>query len=272
MYHSITFGDKNTWDDWHLVPSTRPLFNPPVQKVKTLDIPGGDGLIDLSTSLTGYPVYQNRTGSIEFLVMNGYKTWDNTYSDVMNYLHGRTMKAILEDDPDYYYEGRFTVNSWKSEKNWSKITIDYSVGPYKWAIHDSLDSNWLWDPFSFVDGVIRSGIFGNIEIPMDPSNPVNLYFSSTDTDLAPVKPKFMVTGQSIVLTMTDTDGLVLPTVELQGSSEDEEQLLYQVVDGLILFGGTWYMDRQPVIITAHTKTDTVSDTTVLAIHFRPGRL
>ena len=72
MYHSVTFGDKNTWDDWRLVPASRPVFNPPAQKVKTLEIPGGDGVIDLSQSLTGYPVYQNRTGSIEFIVMNDF--------------------------------------------------------------------------------------------------------------------------------------------------------------------------------------------------------
>jgi hypothetical protein len=72
LYHSVTFGDKNTWDDWRLVPASRPVFNPPAQKVKTLEIPGGDGVIDLSQSLTGYPVYQNRTGSIEFIVMNDF--------------------------------------------------------------------------------------------------------------------------------------------------------------------------------------------------------
>lgn len=116
MYHSITFGDKNTWDDWRLVPASRPLFNPPAQKVKTLDIPGGDGVIDLSQALTGYPVYQNRTGSIEFIVMNDFKPWHMAYSDIMDYLHGQTMRAILEDDPEYFYEGRFTVNAWKSEK------------------------------------------------------------------------------------------------------------------------------------------------------------
>ena len=117
LYHSITFGDKNTWDDWRLVPASRPLFNPPAQKVKTLDIPGGDGVIDLSQALTGYPVYQNRTGSIEFIVMNDFKPWHMAYSDIMDYLHGQTMRAILEDDPEYFYEGRFTVNAWKSEKD-----------------------------------------------------------------------------------------------------------------------------------------------------------
>ena len=150
MYHSISFGDKNTWDDWRLVPSSRPVFNPPAQKVKTLDIPGGDGLIDLSTALTGYPVYQNRTGSFEFIVMNDFKPWQKAYSDIMDYLHGRTMRAILEDDPEYFYEGRFTVNSWKSEKDWSKITIDYSVGPYKWSLLSSVD--WSDHQFDLQNG------------------------------------------------------------------------------------------------------------------------
>ena len=130
MYHSVTFGNKNTWDNWHIVPSSRPVFNPPKQKVNTLDIQGGNGIIDLSESLTGYPVYNNREGSFEFIVMNDYKPWQETYSDIADYIHGQKMRAVLEDDPQYYYEGRFSVNSWKSDKDWSKITIDYNVSPY----------------------------------------------------------------------------------------------------------------------------------------------
>lgn len=163
MYHSVTFGDKNTWNDWRLVPSSRPLFNPPAPKVKTLDIPGGDGTIDLSQALTGYPVYQNRTGSIEFIVMNDFKPWHMAYSDIMDYLHGQSMRAILEDDPEYFYEGRFAVNAWRSEKDWSRIVIDYDVGPYKWSVLSSID-DWLWDPFNFQNGVIRSTIFKNIAV------------------------------------------------------------------------------------------------------------
>lgn len=140
MYHSITFGGKNTWEDWHLVPSSRPVFNPPALKKKTLDIPGGDGLIDLSDSLTGYPVYNNREGSFEFIVMNDYWEWQEAYSTIMDYLHGIKMIAFLEDDPDYYYEGRFTVNNWKSDKNYSLITIDYDVDPYKRKFMESLES------------------------------------------------------------------------------------------------------------------------------------
>lgn len=131
MYHSITFGEKNTWEDWHLVPVSRPVFNPPSLKKKTIDIQGGDGLIDLTEALAGYPLFNNREGSFEFIVMNDYLPWTEIYSMICDYIHGRSMKAVLEDEPDYYYEGRFTVNSWKSEKAYSKITIDYSVAPYK---------------------------------------------------------------------------------------------------------------------------------------------
>ena len=60
MYHSITFGEKNTWDDWRLVSPVLPSFAPPTQKTTYLDIPGASGVIDLSEMLTGYPIFNNR--------------------------------------------------------------------------------------------------------------------------------------------------------------------------------------------------------------------
>lgn len=153
MYHSITIGTKNTWDDWHLIPDSRPLFNPPTVKSNYVDIPGGDGSLDLSTALSGRPLYTNRTGSWSFHVENGFMEWSSLYSDIMAYLQGQKMQAVLEDDPSFYYEGRFSVNQWKSNPQRSLITIDYNVGPYKKYILSG--KNWLWDPFNFETGVIR---------------------------------------------------------------------------------------------------------------------
>lgn len=165
MYHSVTFGDKNTWDDWHLVPTSRPLFNPPSPKTKTVEIPGADGILDISESLSGRPTFNNREGSMEFYVMNGYQSWATLYSEILEYLHGRRMKAILEDDPAYYYIGRFSVNQWKSDKDWSKITIDYNVSPYKKRLESSTsDENWLWDPFNFETGIILSMICKEVSV------------------------------------------------------------------------------------------------------------
>ena len=155
MYHSITIGDKNTWDDWHLIPATRPLFNPPTVKENMVKSPGGDGVLVMTASLAGRPTYNYRTGSWTFYVQNGFKDWSVLYSEIMVYLHGQTFKAILEDDPAYFYEGRFSVNQWKSDKDYSQVVINYNVGPYKKEINNT-GSDWLWDPFNFETGIIRN--------------------------------------------------------------------------------------------------------------------
>ena len=154
MYHSVTFGTKNTWDDWHLIPTSRPLFNPPSVKTNLIEIPGGDGALDLTTALAGRPLYKNRTGSLEFYVDNDFRDWTVLYSEIMVYLHGQKMRAVLEDDPSYYYEGRFAINAWKSNKERSSLVIDYDVNPYKKDILGT-DEKWIWDTFNFETGVIR---------------------------------------------------------------------------------------------------------------------
>lgn len=168
MYHSITFGDKNTWDDWFLVPSSRPVFNPPTPKTTYIDIPGADGQLDMTQALTGEVTYEPRKGSIEFIVDNWHREWYELYSEIMDYLHGQTIRAVLEDDPAHYYEGRFTVNQWKSEPVNSKIVIDYIVHPYKFDLYSSLD-DWEWDTFNFESGVIREykDLTVNAILPVD---------------------------------------------------------------------------------------------------------
>lgn len=137
MYYSVTFGDKNTWDDWHLIPSSRPLVKPPNKKKNIVDIPGADGSLDLSDVVSGGPVYENRTGSIEFIVENGFRKWSELYSEIMNYLHGKKMKMVFEDDPEYYYDGTYYVSDWNSGPQYSTITIEYDVKPYKYKIDGS---------------------------------------------------------------------------------------------------------------------------------------
>lgn len=154
MYHSITFGEKNTFDDWHLIPTSRPVITPPSLRSQTVDIPGGFGTLDLSEALTGYPLYDNRTGSIEFAVINDkWSKWTVAYQTILDYLHGRRMKMVLEDDPSYYYIGRFTVENWESGDDYSTITINYDLYPYKKQLA-STGEKWTWNPFDFDYGYI----------------------------------------------------------------------------------------------------------------------
>lgn len=246
MYHSVIFGEKNTWDDWHLVPSSRPVFNPPSVKTNTVDIPGGNGVIDLTEALTGYPLYNNRTGSLEFIVVNDcfepvetHQEWYDIYSDIMDYLHGQKMKAVLEDDKDYYYEGRFAVNSWKSDQNYSIITIDYDIGPYKWSFHTSLDND----------------IFKNISV----TNSYTVHtFDKSLFGRAPVCPSFVVStssgeGMSIRYYQTNSDGTT-------------SQITATVKDGTRQIENIVFLGNEETI-----AFKCVSGTGTVSIDFRPGR-
>lgn len=192
MIQSITFGDKNTWDDWHLLPAERPVFAPPEPKTNYVDIPGGNGSLDLTESLTKYPVYENRTGSFTFRVINDYGYWADRYSEIMNYLHGRAMKAVLADDPEYFYQGRFSVDSWKAGDTWSEITIGYEVNPFKWSMLSSTDP-WLWDPFNFDTGIIWQKKFTNIKLTnSDPEVWMEYSFPAGLFGYVPIIPTFII--------------------------------------------------------------------------------
>lgn len=192
MYHSITIGtnllndptlrtqtiSRNTWDDWHLIPATRPLVNPPSPNINRIAIPGGDGSIDLSEVIAGRTTFGDRQGSWSFYVENDFKPWSALYSEIMRYLHGKEFQCILEDDPQYYYEGRFSVNEWRSDPSHSLIVINYILGPYKH--YYSGGENWIWDTFSFGDPDVPSDMgdkiisYKNIKVTANVSKTVNI--------------------------------------------------------------------------------------------------
>lgn len=139
MYHSITFKDGNTeyntWDDWYLIPSTRPVVSEPTTNYKYVEIPGRNGSLDMSDFLMGSPSVSDRSGSFTFYVDHNSRpsswTWADHKAHIAQVLNGRRMRMILEDDPNYYYEGRFVLKTWSPQANYSQVTIDYRVGPYK---------------------------------------------------------------------------------------------------------------------------------------------
>lgn len=133
VYYSLTFGDKNTWDDWKLIPTSRPVFSPPSVKTNYIDMPWSDGQVDLAAQLLQGAVYGNRRGSIDFIVTDQTRNWAEIYSEIMNYLHNQPMTVKMEEDPTFVYRGRFFVNEWRSDPAYSRIVIEYDVMPFKEA-------------------------------------------------------------------------------------------------------------------------------------------
>lgn len=171
----VTFGTKHSYRDWGLLLKSRPVISPPSPKTVYVDIPGSDGVIDLTESLTGDVKFDNRTIKCEFVVLDARNRWSDIYSEIMDYLHGQRIKVRLDEDMAYYYEGRLQVNEWKSDKVTSTITIEGDVEPYKMEMFSSLE-NWEWDSFSFETGVIRDyknlSVEGSLRIDIPPTRKV----------------------------------------------------------------------------------------------------
>ena len=154
--HKINFDGKragsgttrHTSLDWFLSPVERPSIDKAEAKENYIDIPGTNGGLDLTESLTGFPLYKYIEGSFEFKVLNDRKlptinskcelqseqdiSWDYLNRDIRTFLNGKELYMMLEDDPSLYYFGRFTVERYDaSESANSKITITYKVYPYK---------------------------------------------------------------------------------------------------------------------------------------------
>jgi len=146
---------RNTWEHWRIVPTERPTFAPPPLNTHVVNVDGANGNIDLTQALTGYPTYGNRSGSFDFAVINDYRNWQQAYTDILSTIHGKRLYCVYEEDPEWYYVGRWTVKSWVTGKNRSTVTLTYDLEPYKLRLYD-LNSDWLWDPFNFQNGIITS--------------------------------------------------------------------------------------------------------------------
>lgn len=146
---------RNTWEHWHIIPNERPAIAPPQPKTNMIKIPGANGSLDLSRILTGYPTYDNRLGTVDFVVLNDFRHWQTAYTDIMTTCHGKPCAAVYSEDPEYYYKGLLTCSGWQTGNYYSTVSISYEFEPYKWRLYDS-NSAWLWDPFNFSTGIVTS--------------------------------------------------------------------------------------------------------------------
>lgn len=141
--------------DYGLLPREKPTDETPDIQKDEIEVPGMDGTLDLTEAIDGLVHYENRELEFEFTAVGGRRTWDAIYKRLKNDLHGRKMAVVMDECPDGYYYGRLTVEKPKydAEKGLAFFTISGDFEPFKYDFSE-YDEPWLWDPFSFVDGVI----------------------------------------------------------------------------------------------------------------------
>lgn len=223
MLQGVTIGDKHSYSDFNLLMKSKVISQPEVQS-KFLTVPMRDGDIDLTEVLTDSVKYGNRTITIKFKLMEKFEDIWTKISEVENYLHGKRMKVVFDDDIAYYYIGRLSVNNPSVNKSTGEFEITGNMEPYK--LDASLeDGEWLWDTFDFEEGFISDmkfdvdGTYEALVKGMDKETYPTIAVSSDMTVLYGDSTFTLKAGKNVLYDMILASGINTLTFKGNGSVE-----------------------------------------------------
>lgn len=135
----------HTYTDGHLVQQSVEV-SPAVVKTNFVDIPGKNGFVDLTEAIAGEPQYQSRTIKWIFAILPDYLSEKQAIIDYVMNINGLSCYIVLDSDTDYYYKGRVSVDSVKSDGQLQTIEVSAYCEPYAygfmWDEEISLNTNW----------------------------------------------------------------------------------------------------------------------------------
>lgn len=124
-------GDKLTADDWALLLRSYEIDEPEV-KTNYIELPVGDGSIDLTEALRGEVSYRDRQIRATFTIIAPRATWRAKLDEIRAYCHGRKLVIVAPEDPDHYYIGRVSVGYLIKEASSAEFTVTITADPYKY--------------------------------------------------------------------------------------------------------------------------------------------
>lgn len=120
----------HTGDDLDLVQEKKEIGKPTPQSF-TVQVPGRNGLLNLTKGLTGKVTYYNRSLSFQY-----FGTGDRErllYLDAyMSRFHGETIRIVDDDYPNHYYEGEASVETtFAPSGNYITIKLTVDAQPFR---------------------------------------------------------------------------------------------------------------------------------------------
>lgn len=156
--YGATINGRHTYRDYGLYIGNIRQISPPAVKTTFIQIPARNGDIDVTEALTGYPVYGNRTLTLYLGGRKRRSEWVRFRDTIENEIHGKKVKVVFDDDPEFYWEGRATMSDdYDRGQEVGSFTVTVNVQPYKLEMRDGGDGTcWPWDTFNFHTGIIRN--------------------------------------------------------------------------------------------------------------------
>lgn len=125
----VSFGSLHSYDTWGLLLSSKEIGSPEV-KEKKVELEGADGDLDY-TEYFGGVKYGNRKLKFEFQKGMSSADFLTLVSQIQDAIHGKKLTVVLDDDPDWYYQGRCKVSDFSHSKGIAAVNIEVDAEPYK---------------------------------------------------------------------------------------------------------------------------------------------
>lgn len=104
---------------------------PALAKSSAIDVPGGDGYLDVAAAQFGGPRYSNGQHTFELTGDDPMIDFAKKKTELLNLLQGQTLDYELSWDPGYTYRGKFSVTSPTDEDFFPMLEISVDRHPYK---------------------------------------------------------------------------------------------------------------------------------------------
>ena len=131
----MIFGNHDTKTDFGLTLTFQKIETPAL-KTYDVDLPAGDGKIDLSEFFGGVKL-KNR--KLEFEFTHEGADSPTLIQTISNALHGLKLAITTDDDPDWYYIGRVSVSEGaRISKTVGKILMTCDCDPYKYKLYPTI--------------------------------------------------------------------------------------------------------------------------------------
>ena len=134
--------DTGNVADWHRstaygIVGINWRFPAPAVKTNVVNIPGANGVLDLSEVLTGRPTFENTEGELSFFISDPSAI---DMSALQNMIHGQRVRLRYDGDTSHYREGRLTITDDSRADILRRITCNVDAAPYRYSISESTQS------------------------------------------------------------------------------------------------------------------------------------
>ena len=128
----IKIGDIWSFDDWQLYLAQSPELEAAQPTVIMVNIPAGDGALDMSEALANRPIYNNRLLKFTLIVTQPEREWDEIRRTVENYCNGKRMRIVTPYDPYRYLFGRISSIIMRRDRGMAYLDFEVQCDPWRY--------------------------------------------------------------------------------------------------------------------------------------------